>query len=261
MQKHKGFTLIELLVVIAVIAILLGILVPTLNRAKGKAQTIVSRSNLKQYGIATSLYLDSNRNFFPYVNTWLFNNGQMGCQWHDSSRNLDKNPELAGVLWPYLKSKDIHLCSTFNSVARQTGCKRCSGKPNPVEPQYGYVMNPYLNGDIMNMVPKQYQAAVRQAGMELGVKNPAKVFLFSEEDNWMIDGLSRDSFNDNSLHAMPAPILDDCFATFHDPTTRDLDHGFANAVFVDGHADRVSAWPLGNTFILSWPGGSPIPTW
>ena len=259
--SRQGFTLIELLVVIAIIALLMALLIPSLQKARRQTQGIICKSNLKQYGVATRMYLDGNEGKFPYVNTWLFGDGTMGCQWHDASRNLVRHPELAGVLWPYLRNKDIHLCSMFNAVARQTGCRRCGGKLIPVEPQYGYVMNPYLNGDILSMVPKQYQDAVKKAGSEVGVKNPATVYLFSEENSWTIAGLSSDSINDNSLHAVPAPRIDDCFATFHDTPAGNLDDGFANAVFVDEHVERVSTRLVGNTFKLSWPGGSPIPSW
>ena len=95
--RRNGFTLIELLVVIAIIALLMALLVPSLQKARRQAQGIVCRSNLKQYGVATKIYLDSNQGKFPYVNTWLFKDGTMGCQWHDASRNLIKHPELAGT--------------------------------------------------------------------------------------------------------------------------------------------------------------------
>ncbi len=60
-----GFTLIELLVVIAIIAILAAMLLPALGAAKARAQRIQCVSNLKQQGIACTMYLDDNKDRFP----------------------------------------------------------------------------------------------------------------------------------------------------------------------------------------------------
>ncbi len=64
-QCRNKFTLIELLVVISIIAILAGMLLPALNKARSRAQAIQCISQLKQIGVISLLYTDDSGGFIP----------------------------------------------------------------------------------------------------------------------------------------------------------------------------------------------------
>ena len=258
MQRKNGFTLIELLVVIAIIAILMAILMPALQRVKKQARAIICRNNLKQYGLASNMYLGDWDGNFPYSFSWLFSDNWSGCRWHNEALNLTNRPEGAGSLWPYLKNKNIHLCPDFDVIAKMTGCGSCDGTTIPIEPQYSYCMNSYLNGDAWNSVPQNLRTNMEKVRNESEVVNPSRVFFFSEENTFRVPELQNAIINDNNLRATPGTGQDH-FATFHDAPSRDLDRGYAFAVFVDAHVERVSAYPVGNTFLLAWPSGKPVP--
>lgn len=95
--KRRAFTLIELLVVVAIIAILAGLLLPALAKAKQKAVSIKCVSNLKQVGLAINLFAGDNDDLLPGP----CNTGQESAY----TRNKQPNAELAWYIAPYLGGK------------------------------------------------------------------------------------------------------------------------------------------------------------
>src|SRR3954466_4606019 len=84
--RQPGFTLIELLVVIAIIAILAGLLLPALARAKIKAKEVQCMNNLKQIGVGMRAWSNDNGEKFPWQVDVLEGGSLGSVEWIDHYR-------------------------------------------------------------------------------------------------------------------------------------------------------------------------------
>lgn len=114
-----GFTLIELLVVIAIIAVLAGLLLPALSRAKQAGYSVVCRNNLHQWGIAQRLYLGEYGGFPPYE----LSDGTISSQsrWHSRMAKCLGIPDLPWLYRPRLgenEQRGIQVCPALLQSTR-----------------------------------------------------------------------------------------------------------------------------------------------
>src|SRR5262245_37633629 len=99
-RGRSAFTLVELLVVIAIIALLVSILLPSLNRARAQARQVKCASNMRAVGQGFSTWLASNRGLYPFA-YWYPNNDE-GLIDFSRLKGQDPLKRYGYVHWSYL---------------------------------------------------------------------------------------------------------------------------------------------------------------
>jgi len=212
-----GFNLVELLVVIAVIAILAGLLLPALAKAKDKGHAVYCLNNLKQLQIAYLSYCQDNNDRFPpnvsiglpgasqnQPGSWVLGNAQ---QPGENLTNI-----LAGVLFPEAKSAAVYHCPADRSTINGTSLTRLRS----------YSVEGWLGADFWGGSDLGWTRRLNQ------IERPVAVFAFIEEDEQSIDdGIFITGANN--------PQDGDANAWYDLPSDRHAQG--ANVSFLDGHCE------------------------
>ena len=243
--RSKGFTLIELLVVIAIIAILAGMLLPALSKAKAKSQGTLCNSNMKQIGLAYKFYADDHDS--KLVEFGKVGSSMVGNFWIN-------NPSY--TYWPdllrsYLQNREVVHCPEVKDNSRLgIGMTYTAGTAG-----IGFLGVPTGQMVREHQIARPAETVIYGDSAEI---LPATVVL-PDPDQWIPDpaGSSLQYFRTPAapgatvVWPAPSPGNPRSERMFNRHNKR------TNTAFVDGHNETIPVSKVG----FQYPPGDPLAMW
>lgn len=239
--NHRGFTLIELLVVIAIIAILAGMLLPALSRAKAKAHGIKCLANLKQLQIVWQMYAGDNddkvttsgytRPVEPtaWVDGWLDFNPANADNTNTAALRDPARSKFAALL----TSVEVYKCPADRSTVRAGGIAwprvRSMGMSQAFGP--GDWLDPA--GFQANVTSHKYRTYAKAS--DITSPGPSMCYVMLDEHP---DSINAGGFANTMVESPGSARIVDFPASYH--------NGAAGISFADGHAE-IRKWVDGRT--------------
>ena len=206
MRKSQAFTLVELLVVISIIALLVAILLPTLNRAREQAKTVVCLSNMRQMSLATLMFAYEHDESLP-----------LGTEAHSASgATTSEQGTWLKELDRYTEQPLLYRCPSDRSVYFDT--PYTDGRYRKTS----YATNFYLSGELVTYDKYFKLSALRQPQQTIFA-----VELAQEDDYAVLDHVHPELWWINPIDAPREQMMPE----------RHL--GRANYNFLDGRAETL----------------------